>query len=149
MSTSYTALANLQSRALPASGAYYTGSTAAALQGEWVANHDGGPTISFRVTYTAGASGGYPVMKVVWTVLDASASEVTMIDTITTAAASGGVCTTDVATNKLVALTDGSSTACDVVYVVPRDAVKVQVQVAELGNTGTPGTVTVDMFGRL
>src|SRR5690242_10646608 len=96
----YVPLTNLQARALPAAGAYYTGSTAAEIQGEALReNHEGSPTINFRVTYTAGASGGYPAMKVVWTVLNASGSEVTMIDTISVASASSGVCTTYAATN--------------------------------------------------
>ncbi len=144
----YIPLVNLQARALPASGAYYTSSTAAEIQGQWHENHVGDPSITFRVTYTKGASGGYPVMRVVWTAIDNTGAEVTMIDTITSLGTSG-VCTTDAATNKLTALTDGTALACDVQYTVPREVVKVKVEVAELGNTGTPGTITVAMFGGL
>lgn len=144
----YVPIPNLQARALPAAGAYYTSATPVGIQGSWLENHDGAPTITFRVAYTAGGSGGYPVMRVVWRVFDDTGTEVDVPDTITTVA-TGGVCTTDPATNKLVALTNGNPLVTSASYVVPRDSVKVRVEVAELGNEGAPGTVTVAMIGRL
>lgn len=146
---SYVPIPNLQARALPASGTYYTSATAVAIEGQMTENHEGEPTIDFRVTYTAGASGGYPIVRVAWLTPDASGNDVEMYDPITIADPATGVCTTYRATNKLTLLTDGSSTSTDVTYTVPRYVTKVRFEPAEFGNTGTPGTITVAMFGRL
>ena len=148
--TVYVPIPNLQARALPAAGAYYTSATAVAIQGQWRENHVGDPSITFRVTYTKGgsSSGGYPVMRVVWVAIDNTGTEVDMPDPLITAG-TGGVCTTDVAANKLTALTDGNPLTIGVPYIVLREAAKVRVEVAEFGDTTHPGTITVAMLGGL
>lgn len=150
MTTAYVPIPNLQARVLPAAGVYYTGAQPMRIPGRWSENHDGAPSITFRVTYTKGmsSSGGYPVIRVVWLVQDETGANVEMIDPITTAGADG-VCITEGATNELAVLVDGNPVSTGVVYTILREATMVRMEVAEMGDTAHPGTVTVAMLGGL
>ncbi len=142
----YIPIPGLQAEVLPATGAYVTDATPVPIQGYWKESHEGSPSITFRVTYTAGGSGGYPVMRCVWRVINESGTEVDMIDTFTLVNEDEDI-ETRLAPNELTALTNGSNTSIAVPWIVARDAAKVRVEVAELGNTGAPGTITVAMLG--
>jgi len=143
---------HIASRTLPASGAWYTGASDASLPGNWQ-HAPGAQYITVIVTYTAGTTGGYPKIRPVWTHVasDAAGSRRTARDTTADGSATASAPAITINNYQTVlnlkGLTDGSAEVNSVVLQVPPDAVAVKIECAEVGATGTPGTIIVDIDG--
>lgn len=145
---------HIASRVLEAAGAWYTAATPTALRGSW--RSDPNPnTVVLLVTYTAGGSGGYPKIRPVWTfgLEGAPATTLTAYDTTNngTTTVSGANITVDnhVSIGALKSLTDGSATTVKVILEVHGNPTHLKVDVAEVGATGTPGTIVVAIEGEV
>lgn len=143
---------HIASGALPASGAWYTSATPTTILGNW-REHRGAQYLNVIVTYTAGASGGYPKIRPVWTHSKSGAPSTTRLPRDTTTDGSATASAPNITVNNyatvinMKGLTDGSGECNSVMLLVPPDAVAVKIECAEVGNTDTPGTIVVDIDG--
>lgn len=145
-------LPHIVSRTLPASGAYYTDATPLALRGSWGANTGDVARIAVLITYTRGASGGYPKFRPVWSF--AGASTINARDTAYsgTSTVSSGEVQADLyrAAVLMKNFSDLSSAESAVVVLdVPPGATHLKIEPAEVGVTATPGTIVVDIDGEV
>lgn len=143
---------HIASRALPALGAWYTSADEASLPGNWQ-RAPGARYITVIVTYTAGGSGGYPKIRPVWTHIAAASggsrrsARDTTVDSSASASAPAITINNYHTVLNLKGLTDGSAEVNGIVLQVPPEAVSVKIECAEVGATGTPGTIVVDIDG--
>jgi hypothetical protein len=147
---------HIASRALEAAGAWYTAATATTLRGNWREHRGGQATITVVVTYTRGGSGGYPKLRFVWTHLPEASGGATRSGRDTTFNAAGTVSSGALVVDNyrtevpLKGFSDLASVDTDdIVIVVPPDATALKVECAEVGNTGAPGTIIVDLDGEV
>lgn len=144
--------AHIASVTLPAAGAWKTDAAAQGIPGSWRESR-GTKSVSVLVTYTAGASGGYPKIRPVWTHVSGADGTTQFLARDTTnngtATASAPNITVDnyLSVFALKGLTDGSAEKASVMLIVPPDAVALKIECAEVGNTGTPGTILVHLDG--
>lgn len=130
---------HLTSQALPAAGAY----TAQAFSDLRV----GAKTLTFNVTYTRGAAGGYPVYRLQWDNGTEVSDDLIQDDgSITVAGAEATV------QNSLFRpLGPPPDDANAITYVleafVPWGAKKVRLSIAEAGDTANPGTAAIVFTG--
>lgn len=145
---------HIASRALEAAGAWYTSATPHALRGNWREGPNSN-LVSVLVTYTRGAAGGYPKIRPVWTfALEGTpATTVSARDTTnnSTATVSGASITVDnhLSVVALKSLTDANPDSVVVQLATPPNATHLEIECAEVGNTGTPGTIVVAIDGEV
>lgn len=143
---------HIASVALPAAGAWKTDATPATILGNW-REHRGAQYLTVIVTYTNGGAGGYPKIRPVWTHAKSGAPSTTRtprdttIDGSATASAPNITIDNYATAINMKGLTDGSGECNSVVLLIPPDAVAVKIECAEVGNTGAPGTIVVDIDG--
>lgn len=143
---------HIASRALEAAGAWYTAASPSGLPGTWRENR-GAKYVSVLVTYTAGGSGGYPKIRPVWTHVAAADGSTQFLARDTTNDGSASASAPNITVSNylsvfaLKSLTDGSAEKVNVMLLVPPDAVAVKIEAAEVGATGTPGTIVVHVDG--
>ena len=149
-------VAHIPSRALEAAGAYYMSATATAIRGCWRENRGSVARMAVLVTYTRGGAGGYPKLRFVWTHLSAAdgSTTKTLRDTsnFSTAVVSSGALQFDNHRTEVLlkGFSDLAAIDYDVVILeVPPGATHVKVECAEVGNTGAPGTIVIDIDGEV
>lgn len=144
---------HIASVALPAAGAWKTDAVASGIPGTW-REHSGARFIVALVTYTKGGAGGYPKIRPVWT-HNALADDTAFLARDTTndgtATASAPNITIDnyLTVFALKGLTDGTAEKVAVQLLVPPGANSVKIECAEVGATGTPGTIIVHIDGEI
>ena len=143
---------HIASTALPAAGAWKADATPASLPGNW-REGPGARYITAIATYTAGGSGGYPKIRPVWIHAAATTGGSDRRPRDTTTDGSATASAPNITVNNyatvvnLKGLTDGVSEVNSLVLQVPPDAVAVKIECAEVGATGTPGTIIIDIDG--
>jgi hypothetical protein len=148
-------VAHIASRVLEAAGAYYTSATPQVLRGSWGENRGDVAKLAILVTYTRGGAAGYPKLRIVWTHALAStpATTITARDTTNNAitTSSGAAQIDNLRTEILMkGFSDLAAIDYDVVKIdVPPGATHIKVECAEVGNTGAPGTIVVDIDGEV
>lgn len=149
-------VAHIPTEALPASGNWKTDATPLALGGSWRVNPGGIARLAVLVTYTRGGAGGYPKLRFVWThALKGSNGATTQTARSTTnnavTVSSGSLLIDNLRTELLLkGFSDLASIDTDVVLLdVPPGASHIKVECAEVGNTGAPGTIVVDIGGEV
>jgi len=127
-------VAHLASSALPGAGAF----TAQAF----TAVEEGITVVSFVVTYTRGAAGGYPVFRPQWTEGSKTISP-TVVNR--TPISSNGYARRRLYLDELqgIAPSDANPLSMDVSYEIPRTATGIRLLAAEAGATGSPGTIEI------
>lgn len=130
----------LVSQALPAAGAFVAAVASVPRGTKYV---------TFWISYTRGAAGGAPVFRASSRPSSASAwARMPLVDktSLTTAApnASEDFYQED---HDGPAPADGNAVSYDLTFELPSNATAVQLEVAELGAVGTPGTVVVNWTG--
>lgn len=129
-------VSHLASGALPAAGAFTS-------QG-FTTVEEGITEVSFVVTYTRGAAGGYPVLRPQWTEGSKTISPTTVDRTPESA---NGYARRRLYLEELqgIAPDDANPISFDVSFGVPRTATGVRLLVAEGGVVGTPGTIEIEV----
>ena len=144
---------HIASRALEAAGAWYTAATASPIPGTW-REHSGARFITALVTYTAGGAGGYPKIRPVWT-HNALADDTAFLARDTTNDGTATVSAPNITVSNyltgipLQGLLNGTAEKVGVILLVPPGANSVKIECAEVGATGTPGTIIVYIDGEI
>ena len=146
---------HIASRELEAAGAWYTAATASSLPGNW-REHGTVAQITVQVTYTRGGAGGYPAIRPVWSSVAAADGSTlkTSRDTTndgTATVSSGAIQISNYRTEvRMKGFSDlATIDTDDVIFVVPPGKTHVKIECAEVGNTGAPGTIVVDIDGEI
>ena len=149
-------IAHIASRTLEAAGAWYTSATPLVLRGSWGENRGDIARLAILVTYTRGAAGGYPKLRFVWThtISGTAGTTVEARDTTNngTATVSSGALQIDNYRTEVLCkgFSDLASIDSEVIPIeVPPGATHLKVEAAEVGNTGTPGTIAVAIDGEV
>lgn len=129
--------------------------SAVVLLGSWSEAHSGG-RLTLMLTHTKGASqsGGYPMVRVRWTIVNAAGTEITCLDALLndTITESSGVATVtcDTPEMSIAALTDSDgTTSYPLPITAPPWSGKMTLQAKQAGDTTHFGTLAAQLVGKI
>jgi hypothetical protein len=130
----------LAEQALPAAGAFVNANATVPI---------GTKRVTFWITYTRGAAGGYPAIRISTRVSSVQDFHRVIILDLSSFAASGPIGIENFYVEELLgpAPGDGNPLRYELTIVMPANAQEFEFQIAERGVTLTPGTVSVGWSG--
>lgn len=129
--------------------------SAVLLLGSWAEAHSGGRmTLLLTHVKHASESGGYPMVRVRWSIVNAAGTDVTCLDPLIndTITESSGVATVtcDTAEMSITGLTDSDgTTSYPLPVVAPPWAGKLTLQAKQAGDTTNFGTLAAQLVGKI